>query len=206
MMKLYNDATSPFGRKVMIAAIERAIPLEEVFVDLKDASILDQWNPLRQVPTLVLAQGQAVFDSDVIMTLLDSYHAGPPLLPKESASVVMTRMSLANGIMETTLRRLGETRREAPSPVLMVKFEAVIARGLQAFANMLGDLTVHDVLRADHIAVIAALGYVDLRYADTWRNGHPALAGWYAQMAERRSVELTAPSRTAPVPRSDMVR
>jgi glutathione S-transferase len=56
-LKLLSDATTPFGRKVVVAAIERSIPLEEIFVPLDGTGPLDAVNPLRQIPTLVLPDG-----------------------------------------------------------------------------------------------------------------------------------------------------
>jgi glutathione S-transferase len=45
------------------------------------------------------------------------------------------------------------------------------------------------------IAVACALGYLDLRYAgEPWRDGRPRLSAWYADMAERPPLALTAPS------------
>ena len=35
-MILYTDATTPFGRKCVIAALEREIPLEERFIKLSE--------------------------------------------------------------------------------------------------------------------------------------------------------------------------
>jgi hypothetical protein len=51
-MKPFNDATSPFGRKIVVACLERSIPLQEEFVDIYAAGPIDRLNPLRQIPTL----------------------------------------------------------------------------------------------------------------------------------------------------------
>ena len=207
-MKILNDATSPFGRKTVVAAMERAIPVEEAFVDLNGTD-LDRWNPLRQIPTLVLADGRAVYDSDAIVQFLDRQHNGPPLIPEKEAIAVLTRMSLANGLMETTLARLLETRRASGgrSDELIAKMEARIWRVLDAMNANLGALiSAADALRADQITMAVALGYVDFRFSDAWHGKYPALGKWYAAIAGRRSMTLTAPTRTSPVPQGEIAK
>jgi glutathione S-transferase len=45
-----------------------------------------------------------------------------------------------------------------------------------------------------HVALACALGYLDFRFADLdWRKGHDRAAAWFAKVAERQSVKLTAP-------------
>lgn len=207
-MKIFNDATSPFGRKTVVAAMERAIAAEEVFVDL-NSTALDRWNPLRQIPTLVLTNGTAIYDSDVIVQFLDRQHGGDPLIPADAAPAVLTRMSLANGLMEATLLRRVETLRPdgERSPAFIAKMEAKIGRVLEALSADLSALkSAAKPLRADQITTAVALGYVDFRFNDEWHGKHPALRAWYADIAGRRSMVLTAPTRSAAVPASEMTR
>jgi len=206
-MKIYNDATSPFGRKTVVAAIERGIGAEEVFLDLAKAEFLDRWNPLRQIPTLVTAEGAAIYDSDVIVQFLDRAHKREPLIPVADAPAILTRMSLANGLMEATLTRLVETRRPDPSAAVVTKLEARIARALAAIERDLDRLAKGGAaLRADQITTAVALGYVDFRFAETWRETHKALGAWYGEMAARRSLVLTVPTRKDPVPAAEIAR
>lgn len=201
-MKIFNDATSPFGRKAVVAAIERKIPGEEVFVDLAKAEFLDAFNPLRQIPTLLEDNGMAVFDSDVIMLHLDHKHSGKPLVPADIASAVLTRMSLANGLMEATMSRIMELRKpeHQRSSEFTTKMEARISRGLEALNAALPSLKLTDAPpRADQITVGVALEYVDFRFADTWRKHCPALAEWAAVISARKSMMLTVPTRRAAV-------
>ena len=55
-MKILSDATTPFGRKAVLCAIERGIAMDEEFVAI-DAQ-LDARNPLRQIPVLETATGE----------------------------------------------------------------------------------------------------------------------------------------------------
>ena len=82
-MILYTDATTPFGRKCLVAALERNIVLEEKFVKLSDPKGFLCVNPLNQIPALTTCN-EKYFDSDVILQFLDTLHKGPPLIPEEN--------------------------------------------------------------------------------------------------------------------------
>ena len=82
-MILYTDATTPFGRKCLVAALERNIALEERFVNLSDPQEFLFVNPLNQIPALSVGQ-QNYFDSDVILQFLDTLHKGPPLISEKN--------------------------------------------------------------------------------------------------------------------------
>lgn len=200
-MRLLNDATSPFGRKVLVAAIERSIPLKEEFVDLATSEALHAANPLRQIPVVVLDNGLALYDSMTIMNYLDEVHDGPRLFPSEDRWSVMSRVSLCDGMMEATLLRIMELRRPAneQSSGFVSKLESRIGHVLEELETILTAKSPGDsVLYADDIAAICALGYLDLRYTTDWRNNHPGAAAWFESYADRRSVEGTMPTRTAP--------
>ncbi len=199
-MRLLNDATSPFGRKVMVAAIERGLPLREEFVNVAEAGELDAHNPLRQIPALVTERGDAVYDSSVILGFLDTLHGGEPLIPRDRAWRVATRVALADGLIEATLQRAMELRRpeELRSAAVIARLEGRIGRALVAIDRIRPELAL-DPLRADTIAVACALDYVDFRYARSWRDELPALSAWQDSIAARPSMRMTVPTRTAPV-------
>jgi len=201
-VKLLSDATTPFGRKIVVAAIERQIAMEEVFVPLDGTGPLDEWNPLRQIPTLVLDDGRAIYDSDVITEFLDTCHRGEPLIPAADRFAVLTRMTLANGLTEATMLRRIESVRvpQEKSSAFIAKMEQRIARVLNSLEAQAPRLShAGTALHADQIATACALGYVDFRYADTWRAQCPRLADWYGGVLKRPSLALSAPTRTAPV-------
>ncbi len=53
---------------------------------------------------------------------------------------------------------------------------------------------LHGPLDIAQIAVACALGYLDFRHADRdWRDGRPALAGWYTAFSARPSMIATQP-------------
>ncbi len=199
-IRLLNDATSPFGRKVMVAALERGLKLHEDFVNVAEAGELDAHNPLRQIPTLVTEAGDAVYDSSVILGFLDTLHGGEPLVPLDPTWRVPTRIALADGLIEATLQRAMELRRpdELRSAAVIARLEGRIGRALIAI-NRVREELVLDPLRADTITVACALDYVDFRYGRSWRDELPALSAWQDVIALRPSMRMTVPTRAAAV-------
>ena len=85
-MKLYINPQSPFARKARVVARETglATQIEEVLATVspvKANAEVGRANPLMKVPTLVLDDGSALFDSPVFCEYLDSLHAGRKLFP-----------------------------------------------------------------------------------------------------------------------------
>jgi glutathione S-transferase len=196
-MQLYNDATSPFGRKILVAAAERDIPFDEVIVDCFAPGPLDAVNPLRQIPALVTDEGEALYDSDVILLYLDSTHGGAPLVPDEDCWAVLTRTALGNGLIEAVLYRVMELKRPASeqSPGFIAKMEERIARALARLEEIAGALS-SDTLRADDITIACALEYTDFRYSEEWRSDCPSLGAWLEAIAARPSMTASVPTRT----------
>ena len=68
---LYNGPTSPFGRKCKITALLLEIEHREEKINIYKSRFLDEFNPLRQVPTL-LVNKTTISDSDNICLYFDS--------------------------------------------------------------------------------------------------------------------------------------
>lgn len=199
---LLNDATSPFGRKVLVAAIERKIDFKEIFVDLSKEGVSVEFNPLRQIPTLIKHYGQSVFDSDAILLHLDELHGLPALVPFDRCVERAMRTALANGAMQATLSRVLELRRPPAHQDLALtgRLEHKIENALDAFATTLPAYgALDDYPTADQISVAVCLGYVDFRYATEWRRSRPHLADWFHGMSQRPSLLATVPTRSGPV-------
>ena len=90
-MRLYNGPTSPFGRKVAVLYRELDMEMEEIEIDVYTSEFLDSLNPLRQIPTLELAGGRAIFDSLVISLYLIDVAGRPDFLPEEGKFEVLIR-------------------------------------------------------------------------------------------------------------------
>ncbi len=199
-MILYTDASTPFGRKSLLAALERGIPIEEEFVNLAEPGAFSEINPLVQIPALKAADGQVYFDSDVIFQYLDTRHKGSPLIPEDDRFARLTRIHLANGVIEATLlRRMEEMRPDdEKSATFIARLQGRIGRGLARLEKLCRE--PHDgPMDAEDITKLCALDYVDFRYPHGWRNSHPKLATWAARNSERGSAKVSLPGRTDPV-------
>lgn len=200
-MKLCYSATSPFVRKVVVAAIELGLDgrIERQPANAWDpATTLVEVNPLSKVPALVTDSGEALYDSPVICEYLDSLGGGK-LFPAGAARwVALRQQALADGIMDAGVSARMEMQRpaEKQSADWAARQKAAIRRALDALeaeaAALDGTPTIGQV------AVGCALGYLDFRYAaDDWRKARPKLAAWYDGFAKRPSMSATAPKDPA---------
>jgi glutathione S-transferase len=194
-MKLFNAPTSPFGRKVTVALLELDLPFEEQFVDINGPSVLDLANPLRQVPTLVSRDGREIYDSTVIVEYLDSLAAKPLLFEPHLRFQQLTRMSLADGLMEAVRMKFLERMRPEgeQSPAFIERLAGRVDRSLEAIAALTDDLDTTP--RADAIALACALEYTEFRHGQEWRGTYLALANWLDLYSERPSMRRTGPDR-----------
>ncbi|MBT6278212.1 MAG: glutathione S-transferase [Chromatiales bacterium] len=197
-MQILTDAATPFGRKTMVAALEKQISVTESFVPI-DAT-LDSANPLRQIPVLVMDKGESLYDSDVILLYLDELHTSAPLFPADRRFEVLTRLALANGMIESVLLRTMESRRVdgERSDAFIEKLGDRTLRGVVQLERGVSQLST-DTLNAGDIAVVCALEYADFRFTRDWRSQAPKLAAWHATISERSSFANTRPTRTQPV-------
>ncbi|HIC81729.1 MAG TPA: glutathione S-transferase [Kiloniellaceae bacterium] len=199
-MQLLYSPTSPYARKCRVAARERGlIPgIEEVDCNPhEDPAELQAKNPLGRVPTLVLDDGRAVFDSPVICDLLESLGSAPPLVPGvgEGRFQVLVAAALAQGMTDSAVNMVMESRRPEGerSSAAVARWRASILRGLD---SMMDHLSVQPgPLTLAHIACGSVLGYLDLRHGDmAWRDGRSALADWFEAFNARPSMRETDPN------------
>jgi len=198
-MKLYGSLTSPYVRKVRLFLAEKGIAYDLVVEGPSDAAgNVARLNPLGKVPVLVRDDGEVLFDSPMLIDYLDGIKGVALIPPSGDARWQAQRWhALGQGIMDATVTRLMETRRagEHQDATVIKKQEGKIAAALNFAEGQLsgGDWLVGDRLSIGDIAMAAALGYMDLRYAHNWQPAHPRLATWYATFSRRPSFIETAP-------------
>jgi glutathione S-transferase len=203
-MQLWYAPTSPFARKVRIAAFELGLADDIALVEVDPWSDerLRSLNPLAKVPTLVLGWGEILFESTVICEYLDVL-AGPRLFPRPSVERwrALLIQGLADGAATAAGRLFAEIRKPASerSAAMTARFEAAIEasldemerRGLDGSLSTIGDVTA-----------VAFLGYLDFRWPDRdWQKGRSRIAAAYAQAQARPSLVQTAyrlPQELAP--------
>lgn len=200
MPTLLSSPPSPFGRKVRIAidVLGMADTIEVVTTDTNDAAgPLRRHNPLGKIPTLLLDDGEALFDSRVIVEYLNALDGRDLLIPAGTERIgVLREQALADGILDAALLQVYE-RRYRPAEHHVESWlelqRGKVSRALDAFSARL------PVARPagpsiGEITLACALGYLDFRLAGTWRATHPALVAWLDGFAQR----VPAFGRTAP--------
>jgi glutathione S-transferase len=191
-MKLWYSPTSPFARKVRIAAhelhIDDALELEEV--DPWTDARLRQLNPLAKVPTLQLDDGGVLYESSVIISYFDSNVMGGLIPHLGSARWRALRFeALCDGLSTAAGRIFAGERRGDPDPIEDRLVEAVQA-GLDAMER---ERLNHERPTVGEIAAAAALSYIDFRWPDRdWREGRSRAAEFMQAMNERPSMTETA--------------
>ena len=191
---LLNGPTSPFGRMTKVVGLERELNVVETVIDVYNAEFLDRWNPLRQIPTLIVDDTIAIYDSRNICTYFDRLSTRPTLFPDADFDH-LSRFSLALGTMEAGLQRRMEMIRPKgeKSAAVIEKLEVRIGRCL-AHLEGLADEIAHDEIRMDQIATACALEYTDYRYSESWRDTCPKLATWIAEFSRRHSMLISRPN------------
>lgn len=199
-MKLFWSTRSPFVRFVMVVAHEKGIAdriaTEQVVVAAaKPNAAVMAHNPLNKLPTLVLDDGSALYDSRVIAEYFDETGTGAKLLPASGNARrdVMRQMALGVGLLDLLVGWLAEHRK--PADEQDAAFNA--AMRLKFIATL--DVLEHEAVGLSarefdmaHAAIGAALGYADFRYGDIgWRDGRPALAAFHEAVAARPSFQAT---------------
>lgn len=198
-MKLRHSHTSPYVRKVMMVAIECGLDgaIESEPTDAwSPATDLPSINPLGKVPTLLLDDGTALFDSPVICEYLDSLHAGAKLFPAPGAArwTALRQQAMGDGICDAAVgRRLEQNRPDGERSQRWVdRYGAAVLRTVDALEADAAALPAQPTIGT--FALLAALGYLDFRWPEAaWREGRPALAAWYARESQRPSFLRTAP-------------
>jgi glutathione S-transferase len=190
MWTLRNSPPSPFGRKVRIAA---AVTGLDARIEVKPADTTDpsdtirQENPLGKIPALILEDGTVLFDSRVIVELLDSEAGGGVLLPAGKARYPVLRLqALADGIMDASLLQVYEQRYRAPemhNQRWLDNHRGKVERGLATLEVNPPALSGRP--NAGQIALACALGYLDLRFEGKWRSKHPRLVAWLDDFAKK---------------------
>ena len=188
-MILRSLPPSPFGRKVKIAAnlLGLSDHIQIVAADTNDASdILRQQNPLGKIPTLILDNGETLFDSRVIIEYLDHLAGGGRIIPRDTDArfAALRLQALCDGIMDASILRVYEARYRPEAihhqPWLDYQTEKV-TRG---FASLEATPPTLDPMPdVGQITLACALGYQDLRFKGIWREAYPNLVAWLDRFA-----------------------
>jgi len=103
---------SPFVRRVAIALEHYGLPYRNLSVaTVAQEAEFARYSPLKRAPTLVLQDGEHLFDSHLILAHLDELEAGTtPLLPVEPAARLRCRqvLGIATGLADKAVSAVYE--------------------------------------------------------------------------------------------------
>lgn len=211
-MILISASPSPFARKVRIAMIEKGIPFtlqNEVpwHADTRTA----QFNPLEQLPVLILDDGPPVFESTYLMDWLEYRYPEPSMLPAEPEAAMEAKLVqvIAEGVMDATVQLFWELQREHVSAEWARRQLRKVKGGLADLDRRVGDreFVIGDRFGLADIAVISLLGMQDTVVSNglipawqaiapdmaPWTELYPNLKRFEAVYRDRPSVRDTAP-------------
>jgi glutathione S-transferase len=204
-MKLYFSQTSPYARKVRLAAAHLGLGdaialIPASTTPIAEDAALAAANPLGKLPALVLDDGTALFDSRVIVEYLD-HRAGGGLLPAADDPErwqTLRLQAIADGLLDAALLSRYEVALR-PGEFLWRDWLAgqgrKIDRALAALEADIPRLETGAALNA--IAAACSLGYLDFRFPDRgWRKARPKLGAFYDAYAQRPEMALTDPTAT----------
>ena len=201
-MKLFFGPASPYVRKVTVSAIELGLAakierLPSAAHPVTRDDNVAPFNPTGKVPTLVLDDGTALYDSRVICEYLDAIATRPRLFPQTAPERfrALREQALGDGILDAALLARYETT-VRPEPFLwqpwldgQLRKVATGVDVVEAECDSYGD-------RFDigTLTIACALGYLDFRFPQLqWRAAHPAAARWFERVSARPSLRETLP-------------
>lgn len=199
-MKLHWSPRSPFVRKVMVAAHELGLAdrldcVRTVVTMSKPNRDLLPDNPLSKIPTLVLPDGTAIFDSLTICEYLDALAGGGRLFPPVGPErwTALSRHALGNGLLDALiLWRYEREKAEAQRSAALLDSFATKTRATLDRIEREAPALAAAPFGIGHIGIGCCLSYLDFRFADLgWRDGRKQAAAWHETFCARPSARAT---------------
>ena len=201
-MKLLVSLASPYTRKVRVVLAEKKIECEMEVVDVGPVeNPVNRHNPLGKVPTLVLDDGTALYDSRVIVEFLDNVSPISRLIPSDIRERVQVRRweALADGVLDAGLLVRYESLRDKKeqSKDWTEKQLARMHRGMSQLAT---ELNARNWCHGERysladIAVGCCVGWLGFRRPGDidWHAHYPVLARHHQKLLERPAFADTLP-------------
>ena len=191
MMRLLSAPTSPYGRKVKIAAHMKGVmdQISVEFVDTTDpkkAVALQGENPLVKIPVLITTDGFQLFDSHVICEYLDTLSSKGRLFPDAGPARfnTLTLGALGDGIMDAALLLVYERRFRPEDKWVQSWIDKQQTKVDSAIQHLEKNPPAFGATPDyGHVTIASALGYLDLRQDGRWRKTSPKLVAWLQRFA-----------------------
>jgi len=193
LMKLLYTKRSPYARKVRVIALEKGINLELVDENLqkKSQGLLDA-NPLGKVPTLILNNGVAVYDSPVICQYLDGLNNKALMIPLDAVKrmEVLKWEAFADDLMTTAINLYMEKVRH-PQDFHRDFTDTMEVNIRSAYRYIEMNLPKLNEFNLASIAVASAINYIHFRLPLLKVQGD--VLKWFELISQRPSMAQTIP-------------
>jgi len=201
-LELYYSETSPYARKVRVMLLEKGIAFTGIDVRRGERQAKEA-NPLGKVPTL-LVDGAPLYDSVVLTSFLEEAFPTPALVPHAPLERAIVRRveALADGISDVLIP-IVQDRRRAPELQNTALAQAYLGKAHAALELIERNVTGRRYLHGDSfsladIAVVSALGYVNLRLPELLSR-YGELQRYQTELLERPSLAATIPPNLPPL-------
>ena len=201
-MKLLASPASPYTRKVRIVLTEKKIDCDIEQVDVAPAeNPVNAHNPLGKIPTLVLDDGTALYDSRVIVEFLDGKSPISRLIPEDLRDRVAVRRweALADGVLDAGLLVRYESLR-AKNEQSKAWSDKQLARLKRGMAQMTAELAEKPWCHGERysladIALGCCVGWLGFRKPGgvDWLREYAPLARHYDKLMARPAFADTVP-------------
>lgn len=198
-MQLYYSKTSPYSRKVRLVILAKGLDAQITGVLINpftDVEELKAVNPLGKIPTLILDNGEVLYDSPVICHYLDSLSDTHPLIANNGWEYWTTLrwQALADGMTDAAYNLVMEKRRiiSEQSATCMAQWSVEIHRALDKIETDIASLGEYITLA--HLSLGAALGYLEFRLPEFLSTrDYPQILNWYHSFKNREIMVKTQP-------------
>lgn len=205
-MKLYYSNTSPYSRKVRLVARESGLDsqIEEILVNPfgDDKDELTKANPLGKIPTLLLDNGKALYDSPVICHYLNELSDQFTLIPKDHHFDILSWQAMTDGMTDAAYNIAIERRtrpQEEQSPRWMSNWSTEVQRTLEHIESRIDELERFEAgVTLAHLALASAISYLELRLPAILYESEcpqvsvcPKTMTWYESFKTRPSMQAT---------------
>ncbi len=203
---LINARPSPYGRKVAIALMEKALDYTvEYDRPWAEGTATPHYSPIEQLPILVTPQDGPVYDSPYILEWLEVRHPQPRLVPADADGRLETkkRQMLGERLLDFAGVLMFEANREQKSQPWIDRHERKVLGALAELEKVyaagkpndlavdLGDIGV--VTTLDLFEFVVTDGIVPDIAVLHWRGLFPALTSLVERLDQRPSFAATMP-------------
>ncbi|BDB28778.1 glutathione S-transferase (plasmid) [Cupriavidus sp. P-10] len=190
-------------RKVMVCAhltgqVESIELLDSAAHPVRRDPRIAAHNPLAKVPTLILENGQSIYDSRVICEYLASRADAAHIFPVSGPArwTALTRQALGDGLLDAALlARYERTARpeEVQWPTWREALLTKVSACLESIDAIAPDLAVAQPTIGE-ITIGCGLGYLDFRFPELdWRAQYGNAARWNEAFQSLPAMQATRP-------------